>query len=204
MNTFQNIERALVIAAINPNYNGRKVYAMFYVNEQVDDLLKVTPLWDMDWPDTERGKINTPYHKVKELHLRDIVVFVNQLTEIQEAYFNFLGLDYRFIKDNQALTRLAREWDMDLNHIGYEGESEVGTFFTCCRINFYTRKILPKGLYLYSLRASEEDDSQPASIEQSVMVNHYGDILTHKPLPIPVMLEVEHIEYDDDGCIISK
>ena len=203
MATSKNIERALVIAVVNPNYNGRKVYGMFYVKEQIGDLLKVSLLWDMDWPDAERGKVNSPYHKIKELHLSDIVVFVNRLTEEQKAYFTFWGLDYRFVKDDDALGRLVNEFDMDLEHIGYDGESEVGTFFTCCRINSYARNIIPEGIYIYSLRASDEDDAQPGSIEQSVMVNHYGDILTMRPLPVPVMLEIEHIEYDEDGNIIS-
>ncbi len=44
MATLNNIERALVIAVVNPNYNGRKMYGMFYVKEQIGDLLKVSLL----------------------------------------------------------------------------------------------------------------------------------------------------------------
>ena len=41
MATSKNIVRALVIAVVNPNYNGRKVYGMFYVKEQIGDLLNL-------------------------------------------------------------------------------------------------------------------------------------------------------------------
>ena len=63
MATSKNIERALVIAVINPNYNGRKVYGMFYVKEQIGDLLKVSLLWDMDWPMTNGAR--SIHHTIK-------------------------------------------------------------------------------------------------------------------------------------------
>lgn len=88
-------------------------------------------------------------------------------------------------------------------HIGYDGESNEGTWFTCLRIDNAIRNMLPANLHIYLLRADDEDDSRAASIEERVYVNHYGDILTNKSLPVPIQLEVEDIQYDEEGNIIG-
>lgn len=203
MKKLENLENTLVIAVINPDFYGRKVFCMFHVKEQIGDTLKVNPIWDMDYPDSPQYEINPLRNSVKQLKIEDVWVFANSITEQQKVYFQKLELEYRFHKDDKALERLASKIGMDLTNIGYDEENEEGTWFTCCRIDSYTRKIIPDGLYVYSLRASDEDDSQPASIEEKVMVNHYGDILTDKPLQVPIELEVENIEYDAEGNIIS-
>lgn len=203
MNKINNLENTLVIAPVNDNYYGRKVFCMFHVKEQDGDVLEVNNLWCMDYPDSVKGEINSFRNSVKQIKTDDIWVFANSITEQQKVYFQKLELEYRFHKDDKALERLASKIGMDLTTIGYDEENEEGTWFTCCRIDSYTRKIIPDGLYVYSLRASDEDDSQPASIEEKVMVNHYGDILTDKPLQVPIELEVENIEYDTEGNIIS-
>lgn len=63
--------------------------------------------------------------------------------------------------------------------------------------------MLPENFHVYSLRASDEDDSQAAVIEDKVLVNHYGDILLDHPLSVPIMLHVDKIQYDDEGNIIG-
>ena len=198
MNT--NLEKSLVIAVISTNQFGRKVFGMFFVEKQSAHELDVLLVWNMDFVIGGQivGELNTA-HKLK---IEDIWSFVTSLNEWQIMWLRSLNLDYHFYQDEKALERLAEKIDMDKLNIGYEGESEEGTWFTCLRLDDY-RHILPDNLHVYSLRASDDDDSQPASIENKVLVNHYGDILTDKPLPVPMELEVEEIEYDEDGNIIG-
>ena len=202
MKKLENLDKSLVVAVINPDYQGRKVFAMFFVEKQNGEELDVLPVWDMDYPTENKGQINGHLNSVRKLKIADIWSFVTFLNKWQVMWLRSLDLDYQFYKDVDALERLADKMDMDKMHIGFDGEDEDGTWFSCVRLDEY-RKILPEGLHLYSLRAADEDDSQPASIEERVRVNHYGDILTDRPLAVPIELEVEEIEYDEDGNIIA-
>ena len=44
---------------------------------------------------------------------------------------------------------------------------------------------IPEGMYRYDLRGSDDDPGLPVSVEDHVLVNHAGSILTAKPLDIP-------------------
>ena len=44
---------------------------------------------------------------------------------------------------------------------------------------------IPEGLYRYDLRGSDYDPGDPITVEERVVVNHAGSILTAKPLDIP-------------------
>lgn len=44
---------------------------------------------------------------------------------------------------------------------------------------------IPEGLYRYDLRGSDYDPGEPVTVEDYVVVNHAGSILTAKPLDIP-------------------
>ena len=44
---------------------------------------------------------------------------------------------------------------------------------------------IPDGLFRYELRGSDDDPGMPATLEQKVVVNHAGTIITAKPLAIP-------------------
>lgn len=202
MNTNQLVN-SLVIAVINPDFYGRKVFATFLVQEQRADVLKVLPLWDEDYPESSRGYLEGWNNSVRELKVEDVWVFPTSISKAKEEKFKELGIEYRLHNDEKALERFAAKLSMDKVFIGYEGEPEDGTWFDCCRVKYDALKILPKDFYIYSLRASETDESQPASIEERVVVNHYGDILTDKPLQVPIELEVDPIEYDDEGNIIN-
>ena len=198
MNT--NLEKSLVIAATGTNQFGRKVFGMFFVEKQSAHELNVLPVWDMEF--VTGGQIVGELNAIRKLKVEDIWSFVTSLNKWQVMWLRSLNLDYRFHQDEKALERLAEKMGMDKMNIGYDGESEEGTWFTCLRMDDY-RHILPDNLRIYSLRASDEDDAQPASIEEKVVVNHYGDILTDKVLPTPVQLEIEPIEYDEEGNIIG-
>lgn len=189
-----NLEKTLLYAVISSNFAGKRLFAMFYVMEHNETKLKVRPVWNMGYPNT--------FNVSCDMDIDDVWSFVTTLSDEQKKALEKLGIDYRFHHDVKALDRLASQIDMDKMFIGYDGEPEDGTWFTCCRIDSDIRQILPEHLHVYSLRASDTDDSQPASIEETVIVNHYGDILTDKKLMLPVELEVEDIPRDEDGNIL--
>ncbi len=41
---------------------------------------------------------------------------------------------------------------------------------------------IPKGLFPYGIRYSDDDDSVPATIESRVWVNYFGTIIVEEPL----------------------
>ena len=44
---------------------------------------------------------------------------------------------------------------------------------------------IPEGLFRYDLRGSDDDPGMPIAVEENVVVNHAGAILTAKPLSLP-------------------
>ena len=204
MKTLQNLEKSLVIAVLNTDYFGHNIFGLFHVVKQEGDSLKVNLLWNMQYPDSDRGRLDGFQKDTRTISVDDVWLCPNSLSEPQKIFIeDALHLEYRFYKDEDVFERLASKLGMDLMNIGYEGEPETGTYFSCCRVSSYERKILPEGFHVYSLRESDEDGSQPCSIENWVSFNHFGDILTYKPLPVPMQLPVETVEYDEEGCIIG-
>ena len=55
----------------------------------------------------------------------------------------------------------------------------VEALFTNGRID---RQRVPQGYFCYDIRHSDDDDSEAATIEPSVTVNHYGTILTREQI----------------------
>ena len=45
------------------------------------------------------------------------------------------------------------------------------------------------GLYVYSIRHTDDDDTIPYSVENSVAVNRYGDIISEIPIPVPSVID---------------
>ncbi len=191
----KNLVNTLFVGIVNPDFFGHKAFAMFHVMEQNGSELKVRPVWN-------KGCANT-LGVSRNMNVNDIWFFVTTLSDKQKAEFKKMGLVYRFHEDDKALERLAKKLDMDRMFIGYEGEPEEGTWVSCCRTDKDILDMLPENFHVYSLRASDEDDSQAAVIEDKVLVNHYGDILLEHPLDVPIMLHVDKIQYDDEGNIIG-
>jgi hypothetical protein len=46
----------------------------------------------------------------------------------------------------------------------------------------FKRDNLPKGLYAYDLRGSDDDPGEPATLERNVLVNHAGTVISAEPL----------------------
>ena len=59
---------------------------------------------------------------------------------------------------------------------------ELSGYFSDIRLR---KTEVPKDLYKVSIRHSDEDWGDPATVERWVMVNHFGDILLDKPLEFP-------------------
>lgn len=51
--------------------------------------------------------------------------------------------------------------------------------FTILRVD---RSTVPKGLYLYEVRGDDDGGGDPVQIAEKIVVNHYGSIITSKPL----------------------
>ena len=49
----------------------------------------------------------------------------------------------------------------------------------------FSRADLPDGLYCYDLRGSDDDPGAPVAVEERVVVNHAGSVITTKPLELP-------------------
>ena len=54
--------------------------------------------------------------------------------------------------------------------------------FTTQRVS---RASVPKGLYLYEMQTSEDDWSQPCLLARSILVEHFGTVLTASPIALP-------------------
>ena len=94
-----------------------------------------------------------------------------------------------------AHARLHRRPDVQLDHDAprYQLAELAGqeVLFTNGRID---REALPEGLYCYELR--EGDSGYAATIEASVTVNHFGSVITTRPIEIP---EQGFVELNDDN-----
>lgn len=61
-------------------------------------------------------------------------------------------------------------------------------YFTSLRVD---KKTIPDGLFRYEIR---EESGEPCQVSTSILVNHYGTIITHYP-----------IELDEEGyCDLSE
>lgn len=73
--------------------------------------------------------------------------------------------------------------------------------FTECRIN---RTTVPKDVYRYEIRHSDEDWGEPVELAHGIGVNYYGTVLTREPIQLPISgwidLSFDDIVYQDDGC----
>ena len=73
--------------------------------------------------------------------------------------------------------------------------------FTSLRID---RSTVPDGLYLYELRHADEDWGDPCHLARSIVVNHYGTVLTREPIQLPIEgwlnLDPGDFNFSDGDC----
>lgn len=53
--------------------------------------------------------------------------------------------------------------------------------FTCLRID---PKTVPKGMYMYEVRHDDDCQGDPVQIAKWVMVNHWGTLITNRPIKL--------------------
>lgn len=53
--------------------------------------------------------------------------------------------------------------------------------FTCVRVN---RKTVPEGLYMYEVRHDDNQHGLPVQIANWIMVNHWGTLISNKPIKL--------------------
>lgn len=51
--------------------------------------------------------------------------------------------------------------------------------FTCLRI---ARDTVPNGLYMYEVRHDDDQQGDPVEIAEWILVNHWGTLITNKPI----------------------
>ena len=75
--------------------------------------------------------------------------------------------------------------------------------FTNLRID---RETVPKGFYCYDIRETEGFSGVAASVEQYVLVNHWGSILTKKSFPLKngsYEIKADDIDYLGVTCTVE-
>lgn len=97
-------------------------------------------------------------------------------------------------------------WDNHNNRIVVDDKTSPVTITVCDYKTGEKRQIhaemveariaeVPDGYHKYSLRESDEG-SWPATIENEVIVNHYGDILVKEPLEFSEYMPIEYFSID--------
>jgi len=66
--------------------------------------------------------------------------------------------------------------------------------FTCLRVD---RSTVPGNLYIYEVRHADEDWGEPVQVCKGVLVNHYGTLISNKPLHRMIRSEFSHNSYRD-------
>lgn len=51
--------------------------------------------------------------------------------------------------------------------------------FTCLRVD---RNTVPEGLYMYEVRHDDDGQGDPAQIADWIMVNHWGTLISNRPI----------------------
>ncbi len=98
----------------------------------------------------------------------------------------------------------------EIAHSKLHNKDDVGEKLACAEFfdkpalfydGRFDRSTLPEGLYCYDLRGSDYDPGQPVTIENHVVVNHAGSIITAEPLEFP---EEGFLRLDDDWGFTSE
>lgn len=59
---------------------------------------------------------------------------------------------------------------------------EQPMLFTCMRVD---RTTVPKGYFLYEVRADDDGNGKPCQIAKGIFVNHLGTLISNKPISLP-------------------
>ena len=67
--------------------------------------------------------------------------------------------------------------------------------FTCARVD---RDTVPKGLYMYEVRHDDDQQGDPVQIANWIMVNHWGTLITNKPIRLEPSERINNAYRDID------
>ena len=67
--------------------------------------------------------------------------------------------------------------------------------FTCARVD---RDTVPEGLYMYEVRHDDDQQGDPVQIANWIMVNHWGTLITNKPLRLEPSERINNAYRDID------
>ena len=70
----------------------------------------------------------------------------------------------------------------------------IPMIFTCGRIK---RNTVPEGLYVYDVRHDDECQGIPCQIKEFIMVNHWGTIISTKPLKLDEKWHDIELRFDE-------
>ena len=78
----------------------------------------------------------------------------------------------RYIRLTQLIQPLTEQFE-DVTVLGHP------MIFTCLRVD---RDTVPEGLYMYEVRHDDDQQGDPVQIGNWIMVNHWGTIISNKPI----------------------
>lgn len=67
--------------------------------------------------------------------------------------------------------------------------------FTCARVD---RATVPDGLYMYEVRHDDDQQGDPVQIANWIMVNHWGTLITNKPIRLEPSERINNAYRDID------
>ncbi len=79
------------------------------------------------------------------------------------------------------------ETDFDPAIISVDGDNEIIGLYTCTRVD---RDSLPQGFYAYDIRENDDGDNAYCTVENYVVVNHTGTIVTREEIPMLVNTKI--------------
>jgi hypothetical protein len=107
----------------------------------------------------------------KNIHIRE---GMSEIQTVSAAVHEIAHSKLHDYKKNELLE--SKEDYQDIEVCGVNG------IFSNGRID---RSKLPEGLYCYDLRGSDDDPGELKYLEESVLVNHSGSIITAEPIALP-------------------
>ena len=60
--------------------------------------------------------------------------------------------------------------------------------FTCLRVD---RDTVPQGMYMYEVRHDDDQQGEPVQIANWIMVNHWGTLISDRPIRLEPRLDGE-------------
>lgn len=142
------------------------------VEHILDYVGRNNPISDDYWPGICRAILNDVVKDVRECADNDAWNEDDVRLAVGRVLCARLGIDKdgEPIVDNDKYDVVQLPWD------------DIPALFVDGRVK---RSLIPKGLYAYDLRGSDDDPGEPCNLEAHVVVNHAGTVITATEITIP-------------------